>query len=106
MSSNSGLFDLLKEALEFSQALGFAIAANLALLVYDICLTLNTEIEFIWKAPWSSMKIIYLITRYLIFVDSILELAVVVLPRPSERTCLQTSQTIQLIYTIGVLSGT
>ncbi|KAJ8078472.1 hypothetical protein PM082_012754 [Marasmius tenuissimus] len=40
------------------------------LFVYDYLLTLDLEIEHIWKAKWSLVKVIYIIQRYLPFLDS------------------------------------
>ncbi|KAJ3533405.1 hypothetical protein NM688_g7286 [Phlebia brevispora] len=38
--------------------------AGLALLVYDICLHFGSEVECIWKSPWSLPKVLYIIARY------------------------------------------
>ncbi|KAJ8091945.1 hypothetical protein PM082_024180 [Marasmius tenuissimus] len=39
--------------------------------VYDTLLNLDSESRFIWFAPWTSVKALYLFQRYLPFVDSV-----------------------------------
>ncbi|KAF8840384.1 hypothetical protein BDN67DRAFT_968569, partial [Paxillus ammoniavirescens] len=38
--------------------------AGFSCLVYDYILTLDQEVKFIWKAPWSITKVIFLVNRY------------------------------------------
>ncbi|KAF8998307.1 hypothetical protein BDQ17DRAFT_1428585 [Cyathus striatus] len=102
--SPAEIFVLVKEALNIHKLLVIIVLVYFA-KVYDVCITLDTEIEFIWKSPWNSMKVIYLLTRYAIFVDSIMELFAVALPTPSEHTCLRISQGLQVIYTLGIAIG-
>jgi len=42
--------------------------------VFDHILTLPNEIILVWRAPWSIGKILYLITKYLVIVEMILNL--------------------------------
>lgn len=51
--------------------------ASVALFVYDYAITFGMEVELIWMSPWNVMKILYLIQRYMPFVDS----AIIPLPR-------------------------
>ncbi|KAG8221081.1 hypothetical protein J3R82DRAFT_2597 [Butyriboletus roseoflavus] len=41
----------------------FALVGN-ALLVYDYLITLSLEITYVWDAPWTAVKAIFLINRY------------------------------------------
>ncbi|KAI6001156.1 hypothetical protein EDD15DRAFT_2361519 [Pisolithus albus] len=41
-----------------------AVAAGYTLLLYDYFLTLGDEVEYIWKAPWTPVKSVYLANRY------------------------------------------
>ncbi|KAF7362180.1 hypothetical protein MVEN_00564100 [Mycena venus] len=36
----------------------------LTFLFYDICITLDDEIKFVWPKPWTRMKILFLFIRY------------------------------------------
>ncbi|KAJ8591424.1 hypothetical protein M405DRAFT_735084 [Rhizopogon salebrosus TDB-379] len=39
-------------------------AAGHSVLVYDYFLTLNDEILYIWNAPWTFVKVMFLVNRY------------------------------------------
>ncbi|KAG0698165.1 hypothetical protein DFH29DRAFT_1081921 [Suillus ampliporus] len=39
-------------------------AAGHTLLVYDYLLTLKDEISYIWNAPWTAVKVLFLLNRY------------------------------------------
>ncbi|KAG0707925.1 hypothetical protein DFH29DRAFT_559705 [Suillus ampliporus] len=39
-------------------------AAGHTVLVYDYLLTLKDEIRYIWNAPWTPVKILFLLNRY------------------------------------------
>ena len=39
------------------------------LQVYDYFLTLPDEVSLIWAAPWTPMKVLFLLTRYIPFID-------------------------------------
>lgn len=40
------------------------VAAGYSLLLYDYFLTLAEEAKYIWNAPWTPVKVIFLISRY------------------------------------------
>ena len=42
--------------------------------IYDLCLTLSTEVDLIWGRRASLSSILYLVTRYLPFLDSVVTL--------------------------------
>ncbi|KAH8813567.1 hypothetical protein DL96DRAFT_1626366 [Flagelloscypha sp. PMI_526] len=45
-----------------------------AILVYDWALTLNMEIQYVWKSKWNLGKILFLLTRYMVIADVFLGL--------------------------------
>ncbi|KAI6044380.1 hypothetical protein EDC04DRAFT_360304 [Pisolithus marmoratus] len=49
-----------------------AIVAGYTLLVYDYFLTLSDEVEYIWNAPWTPVKFIYLANRYTVLLGQTL----------------------------------
>ncbi|KAF8981404.1 hypothetical protein BDQ17DRAFT_1438433 [Cyathus striatus] len=73
--------------------------------IYDLCLTLNLEITYIWKSPWSVVKALYLLTRYLTFIDVGLTVIVGILPSPSKSACFKLTGGIPWIYAAGVITG-
>ncbi|PPR07134.1 hypothetical protein CVT24_010484 [Panaeolus cyanescens] len=50
--------------LQGSHAMGYMFVSAATLNVYDILLVLDREITHIWKANWSTPKVLYLLTRY------------------------------------------
>ncbi|KZT33909.1 hypothetical protein SISSUDRAFT_365799 [Sistotremastrum suecicum HHB10207 ss-3] len=51
----------------------FDIAAA-ALLVYDYLITVGDEITYMWPSAWNPGKVLFFLTRYLVFVDTSLVL--------------------------------
>lgn len=45
--------------------------AAVAMFVYDYLLTLEMEIELVWRSKWNWIKYLYLFQRYLPFVDTV-----------------------------------
>jgi uncharacterized protein DUF6533 len=50
--------------LSLLDALTFPTAVALALFMYDYTLTFGDELQYIWRRPVTSIKILYLILRY------------------------------------------
>jgi hypothetical protein len=48
-----------------------SVAVSSVVFIYDYLLTLDTEVEQIWKAPWTTLKVAYLLQRYLPFLDTV-----------------------------------
>ncbi|KAF9439847.1 hypothetical protein P691DRAFT_689476 [Macrolepiota fuliginosa MF-IS2] len=46
----------------------YSVSLNI-LQILDWLLTLRMEVSLIWKAPWTLMKGLYLVNRYMPFVD-------------------------------------
>lgn len=46
----------------------FVKLVSVTWLFYDILLTFNDEVEYIWKRRWALTKILYLLTRYTTFI--------------------------------------
>ncbi|KAG7085562.1 hypothetical protein E1B28_003118 [Marasmius oreades] len=49
----------------------YFLASSSAILVYDYLLTIRLEIELVWLSPFNWISIVYLIQRYLPFVDTL-----------------------------------
>lgn len=61
----------LADYLETMRLLTNFDVASSVLFVYDYFLTLGMEINFIWFSPWTLTKAIYLVQRYLPFIDTV-----------------------------------
>lgn len=46
---------------------------NVLIQVYDYFLTLDREIEHVWKSRWSPVKHLFLFNRYFVIVDIIVQ---------------------------------
>jgi len=55
---------ILAQALTDVRIVSYSNASALALLSYDILITLSEEIEYIWRTPWNIPKFLYFIGRY------------------------------------------
>ncbi|GLB45725.1 hypothetical protein LshimejAT787_2600580 [Lyophyllum shimeji] len=51
------------------QTVKYVNVASCAILFYDYFLTLEMEVEYIWKATWGMGKVLFLLARYPTFVD-------------------------------------
>jgi hypothetical protein len=48
------------------------LAVLLSLILYDYLLTLTREIDLVWFSQWNIIKIVFLVQRYVPFIDGIL----------------------------------
>lgn len=53
----------------FLLILRFVLTQITLVQIYDYCLTLGPEVSLIWPSQMSTTKILYLLTRYMAFVD-------------------------------------
>jgi hypothetical protein len=49
----------------------FPVVLAATTFVYDFLLTFATEVEQIWKAHWTPLKVVYLLQRYSPFIDTV-----------------------------------
>jgi len=49
----------------------YVTVASLTALLWDIFLTMPEEVEFVWKARWSSGKLLYIVNRYFTLVTQV-----------------------------------
>ncbi|KAH6899447.1 hypothetical protein BKA70DRAFT_1313493 [Coprinopsis sp. MPI-PUGE-AT-0042] len=51
------------------RATNASTVAAVILMVYDYLLTLPDEVELIWRSKWTAVKVLFLLTRYLPFLE-------------------------------------
>ncbi|KIJ28656.1 hypothetical protein M422DRAFT_37253 [Sphaerobolus stellatus SS14] len=74
-----------------------------AILFFDHFLTLSSEIRFIWPARWSFGKVLYFLTKYLVFFDVAITLFIYFAPkRISPATCNTLYRIESISYTVGI----
>ncbi|KAF8907223.1 hypothetical protein CPB85DRAFT_1312162 [Mucidula mucida] len=79
----------------------FEVSAS-ALYLFDYLLTLSEEIEFIWHAKWNIIKILYLLTRYLPFVNIAVAMWSQFTPNMSLEDCLVSHRMSSWIIVLGI----
>ncbi|KAJ6574627.1 hypothetical protein B0H19DRAFT_606177 [Mycena capillaripes] len=69
------------------QLVKYFAAASLTLQGYDWLICLDQEVKTIWSSPWRGAKILYLLSRYIPFVNLSCALYYYVAYEPSVLTC-------------------
>ncbi|KAF8984380.1 hypothetical protein BDQ17DRAFT_1415550 [Cyathus striatus] len=101
MANSPNPTDLLL-ALKHVQVVNYVQVSSLSILLYEYFITLDLEIKYIWKARWTHIKIIYLTTRYLPFVDTSLVLWKQLYPHLSAKDCHNLFIIIVWLFIIGM----
>ncbi|EDR01625.1 uncharacterized protein LACBIDRAFT_333115 [Laccaria bicolor S238N-H82] len=77
----------------------FSLASLISLLyhanmshLYEYLLNLDLEVEHIWSSRWNTIKVLYLLTRYMPFLNIISVLYYILLDGSSEEACRTTFQ--------------
>ncbi|EAU82338.2 hypothetical protein CC1G_06648 [Coprinopsis cinerea okayama7 len=78
-------------------------AVGMVLLVYDYLLTFDLEIEFIWKSRWNAVKVLFLLTRYLPFLELLPLINYVFMDGEWWYQCETTYRAIGWMQVIGVI---
>ncbi|KLO07524.1 hypothetical protein SCHPADRAFT_644826 [Schizopora paradoxa] len=61
--------------------------ATFALLIYDYVATLPDEINYVWPSKWNAGKVLYLVQRYMVFIDPMLFIIYIMSPELSFPAC-------------------
>jgi len=69
---------------------GTILVACTAFVSYEYFLTFEQEVRYVWLAPWTAGKCIFLLGRYLFFVDIPVLMWVFVTTVPTDDTCTRT----------------
>ncbi|KAF8993482.1 hypothetical protein BDQ17DRAFT_1368195, partial [Cyathus striatus] len=78
------------------------VLSSLSFLLYEYFITLYLEFKYIWNARWTYIKIIYLATRYLPFVDTSLVLFKQLYPHLSANDCHNLFSAVVWLFIIGM----
>ncbi|KAF8603528.1 hypothetical protein BDV93DRAFT_556546 [Ceratobasidium sp. AG-I] len=97
--------DLIGALLEASNSLWLAKLFNvgaLTIVSWDIVLTFNDEVEYVWKSRWNPIRALYMTIRYFILVAISLDSIILFHPTisPSRYACdivIRTSTTLSLV---------
>jgi len=61
--------DDLYDALESLKTVRYVIVSVLAYASIDYCGSFTSEIRYMWRGSWSTVKVLFFLSRYLVFVD-------------------------------------
>ncbi|KAH9475847.1 hypothetical protein JR316_0011407 [Psilocybe cubensis] len=82
-----------------------AVAAGV-FFAYDWMLTLGMEIELIWKAKWTYIKVLYLFQRYLTFYDTFYASYLLMFGKNlSKETCKSLFTQMRVSYLVGIIAA-
>ncbi|KZT21778.1 hypothetical protein NEOLEDRAFT_1138998 [Neolentinus lepideus HHB14362 ss-1] len=70
------------------QVVRYTQVASMAVLIAEWFFVIGEEVEYVWKAPWTYMKVLYLLSRYTPFLDTPFNLLNYLRPRISPKACL------------------
>ncbi|KAJ3515875.1 hypothetical protein NLJ89_g1487 [Agrocybe chaxingu] len=93
--------------------ISFEVAAC-ALFVFDYLLTFGMEVQYVWLRPWTPMKVIYFLERYLPFIDTVwlevqplthLAVAVRFTQSPSIKACTQLRSAAASLMFVGLATS-
>jgi len=75
--------------------------AGVALLCFDTLLTLVDEVNLIWRRKWNLSTILYFVTRYLAFVDTVASIYQWTNPNLTKSACNLTANLISYCYVVA-----
>jgi len=81
---------LIITALEQLRMVAYFNFIGSTMFIYDYFLTLPSEVNLVWPAPWNLMKVLFIVTRYLPFADVVVHLYYHLQSRPTAAACLNT----------------
>jgi len=78
------------------------LCACATILVYDLACTLDQEILYVWPRPWSMSTALFVLNRYLPFVDTFLSLSAK-FTRISPEECLMRNKAVGWLSVFGIM---
>ncbi|GLB43594.1 hypothetical protein LshimejAT787_1401060 [Lyophyllum shimeji] len=65
------LYAQIATAIANTRLLSYIDAIAATVVVYDALLTFGMEVKLIWQAPWTLLKVVYLVQKYLPIIDTV-----------------------------------
>ncbi|KAF8167110.1 hypothetical protein B0H34DRAFT_680288 [Crassisporium funariophilum] len=62
---------LLFDALKRMQLITYFDLAACTMFLWDYVVTIGMEVELVWSSPWTAMKVVYFVQRYMPFFDTL-----------------------------------
>jgi len=84
------------------QMVKYSDLASIAILFFDYFLTLNLEVTFVWPRAWSISKVLFVLSRYLPFVEVPLIFYYVFALNPGVTSCRIINSTVIVARLVGI----
>ncbi|TDL25204.1 hypothetical protein BD410DRAFT_630725 [Rickenella mellea] len=78
--------------------------AAVTVLIWDYLITLPDEVALVWPSSWSISKFLFMLNRYLVFIDSIM-LVYVLMFGDDAKVCTNTFRILAFISVVGCMAG-
>ncbi|KAJ6506180.1 hypothetical protein C8R47DRAFT_1101497 [Mycena vitilis] len=85
--SQDGALDELFTVLSQTRQINCVLISAVTFLAFDICITFDDEVQYVWKERWSLPKGLYLFGRYFGLINLLISLSVATYEGPSVETC-------------------
>ncbi|PFH48718.1 hypothetical protein AMATHDRAFT_64730 [Amanita thiersii Skay4041] len=81
----------------------FVHVSSATILYLDYLLTFDWEVSLIWDSPWSAVKVLFLLTRYIPFMDVTTTLYYQITPGVSPTSCVISGRLAPASITVGII---
>jgi len=88
MTSHTGAVSFIASAIHDIQAIRYSQLASGTIILFDHLVTLDDEVEFIWRRPWSLGKGLFILNRYYSLISVIVNTYGLFSPHLSHSFCL------------------
>ncbi|KAH7918073.1 hypothetical protein BV22DRAFT_1134883 [Leucogyrophana mollusca] len=86
------------------QTVRYSNVAGLAVLIFDYCITLGSEIHWVWGKPWDIARTMFTCTRYMTFAGTVMTVYAAVASREGEN-CSRFSSASNAIHIISIVTA-
>ncbi|KAJ7619851.1 hypothetical protein DFH06DRAFT_1341932 [Mycena polygramma] len=83
--SQDGALDELFMVLSQTRQINCVLISAVTFLAFDICITFDDEVQYVWKERWSLPKGLYLFGRYFGLLNLLISLSGEPWPRTKDR---------------------
>ncbi|KIK01120.1 hypothetical protein K443DRAFT_678706 [Laccaria amethystina LaAM-08-1] len=94
-------FEEVVVVLQSARLRNYMTVASIVVLVYDYMLTLNSELLLVWSSRWNPVKALFLLVRYMPFIDMVFSISYLTRNGTSHTACGITFQTSAWLFVVG-----
>ncbi|KAH8119880.1 hypothetical protein DFH11DRAFT_14001 [Phellopilus nigrolimitatus] len=102
MSADGSLDEAVLASLYHVQIVNYVNVLSMALVSYDFLLTFADEARLVWPTKWTVGKVLFFLTRYLVFIDGTFNLVELLQPSMALNACKPLYNFVTWMSTIGI----